>query len=225
MYRKALQEIANLKKDPILQEDYFTNQPYKSFIVANKFRQILLITDPFCFEWIENTLEYHSTLLKRRKQPTVISTSDGVYVFGGLANKTTSDFLPNGGKKWQDGPPIPEPGHWNGDGVEFENTESEKELILIGSYDENNETSKIVLKYNFETKEWTELGKLLSQRKGRISVTYSMKTIYVTDKEPETDENSGGNEETVEVISLSNGFSSKIISKVDFLKTNNKGMI
>ena len=79
--------------------------------------------------------------------------------------------------------------------------------------------------YNFETKEWTELGKLLSQRKGRISVTYSMKTIYVTDKEPETDENSGGNEETVEVISLSNGFSSKIINKVDFLKTNNKGMI
>ena len=201
-----------------MQEDYFTNQPYKSFIVANKLKQILLITDPFCFEWIENTLEYHSTLLKRRKLPTVISTSDGVYVFGGLLNKTTSDFLPNGGKKWQVGPSIPEPGHWNGDGVELENNESEKELILIGSYDKDNITSKRVLKYNFETKEWTELGKLLSQRKGRISCTYSMKTIYVTDEEPKTDENSRGNEETVEVISLSNGFSSKIISKVDFLK-------
>ena len=184
--------------------------------MANKLKQILLITDPFCFEWIENTLEYHSTLLKRRKLPTVISTSDGVYVFGGLLNKTTSDFLPNGGKKWQVGPSIPEPGHWNGDGVELENNESEKELILIGSYDKDNITSKRVLKYNFETKEWTELGKLLSQRKGRISCTYSMKTIYVTDEEPKTDENSRGNEETVEVISLSNGFSSKIINKVDF---------
>ena len=219
MYRKTLQEIAELKKDPILQEDYFTNQPYKSFIMANNFKQILLITDPFCFEWIENSLEYHSTLLKRRKQPTVITASNGVYVFGGLPNKTTSDFLPNGGKKWQVGPTIPEPGHWNGDGVEVENAKSEKEIILIGSYNEKDPTLKKVLRYKAATNEWTELGKLKTRRKDGISVTYSMKRIYVTDKKLNADENSGGIEETTEVISLCNGFSSKIISKVDFSKT------
>ena len=124
-----------------------------------------------CYKLVNGSWEKQSPLTQPRKWAVGITMADGIYVFGGSESPCTSDFLPNGQKEWQEGPALLTPGIERGHGVAISPTE----LLLVGGWD----TPKKILKYNIESRNWTEIGSLLVGRDhhrcffhgGRVVVT------------------------------------------------------
>ena len=102
-------------------------------------------------KWVQ-----HSELLKERYHSSAVTMPNGVYIFGGEGSAYKSEFLPNGSNTWQEGPEIQGSGITHGCIAKLSDTE----IILIGSKTD----MEMIKKYNFETQEWTDLGKLIQKR-------------------------------------------------------------
>ena len=98
----------------------------------------------------------HSELLEERYHSSAVTMPNGVYIFGGEGSSYKSEFLPNGSNIWKEGPQIEGSGITHGCIAKLSDTE----IILIGSKTD----MEMIKKYNFETNEWTDLGKLVQKR-------------------------------------------------------------
>ena len=127
-------------------------------------KQVLVFKDG---KWI-----HHSNLTEQRVYSVVVQMPNGIYVFGGMHNPETSEFLPNGSKEWQPGPCLPGEGIWKGSGVSI----SQHDLVLVGG---NNTflCQERLLKFNIITQEWTLVANL--KNFGNTSCAIYKNSIFV----------------------------------------------
>jgi len=90
------------------------------------------------------TWKEHSSLREVREGSVGITLPGGSYIFGGMQNPRTSEFLPANSQTWEEGPAIYGDGIDRGCGVKVNDTA----LLLIGGYSGGRE-SKQVLMYSF----------------------------------------------------------------------------
>ena len=137
---------------------------------------------------------HHSELGGARIGSVVVTMPDGIYVFGGMHNAETSEFLPNGQNIWQEGPSLPKKGIWAGSGVPI----SQHELVLVGGYS----TEKRVMKFNILTQEWTFWDNLATGRFNHSCAFYKDSIIV-------TGGSFGLSGHTTDIIEVSNGTNRK----------------
>jgi len=146
-----------------------------------------------CYKLVNGKWQKQSPLTQPRNNAVAITMADGIYVFSGWGSPLTSDFLPNGQSQWQVGPAVPEPGIKDGHGVAISPTE----LLLVGGYN----TFNNILKYNIESRTWTEFGSLLEGRLNHRCFFHGGKVVVV-----------GGYLalNSTEIINISDGTSRKV---------------
>ena len=152
-----------------------------------------------CFILEKENWVHHSTLSKARCSAIAITMPDGIYVFGGCGvNSTTSEFLPNGSKVWEQGPEIPEPGLWDTSGIKV----SDEELLIIGGQACLFQPAlSRIMKYNIVTKAWTILDDLNLGRESHACAILGDKVIVCGGMN--FDYQGGGYLSSTEVISIS----------------------
>ena len=126
-----------------------------------------------CLEMKQNNWEHHSSNLnEKRRLASAVSMPTGVFIFGGEESKTTWEWLPSGTKVWKNGGTIPGSGFREGCAVQT----SKNEIALIGGED----TEKQILKFNIESKKWTNYGNVLKQDRKFHSCVLFDKQIIVS---------------------------------------------
>ena len=148
-----------------------------------------------CYKLVNDKWQKQTPLTQPRMFAVGITMADGIYVFGGKDSPLTSDFLPNGQSEWQAGPAIPEPGIKYGHGVAISPTE----LLLVGGM----ETMKKILKYNIESRTWTDMGSLLQGR-------HTHKCFFHGGNIVVTGGYGGGYLKSTEIVNVSDGTSRKV---------------
>ena len=150
--------------------------------------ELMVIAATYCFIFENGSWIHHSSLSTDRRNAIVVSMPRGIYVFGGHYSPYTSEFLPNGQIKWQEGPKIPEPGiQWlGGYGAPISSNEL---IIIIGCFTN-------VMKLNIDSQEWTNVENLLKGRCHQQYVLFKNKIIVCGGYYGET---------STEIIDLSNG--------------------
>ena len=156
---------------PPLPEVAYKREFFPTLIFTN-IHQLMFFTWKKC--WVlkkcKNKVNwaYHSELKHTRKAGLVLKMSKGIYVFGGqnLLGTHTSEFLPNGTKKWIDGPKLPNEvfgklSKKGGFGTKVFGSTcalaiSSNELLMAGVHD----YSDLIMKLNVDTQEWTDIGTL-----------------------------------------------------------------
>jgi len=159
-----------------------------------------------CLELKDNQWQEHSNLIYKRESASAVSMPEGIFLFGGgPLSKTTWGWLPSGTNQWQ----IRNAyfiKSWGGRyGLEISEACAVKindiEILIIGGY----ENRKRVLKFNSNTKEFTNLGDdVLNQGRIRHACTLYENQIII----------SGGR------ISSFNGLSSTEIINLNDLTTS-----
>ena len=122
-----------------------------------------------CLELKDNQWQEHSNLKNSRSYASAASMPGGIFLFGGMDSRTTWEWLrlPSGTNQWQSGNTnIPGIGDDRGCAVMINDTE----ILLIGGVLGN---FKRVLKFNTNTKEFTNLGDVLNlERWGHACTLY-----------------------------------------------------
>ena len=106
-----------------------------------------------CLQLKEKLWVHHSDLVESRRYATAITMAKGTFIFGGLDSPTTWEWLPSGSSTWVQGGNIPDPGFERGCGIQIFKSEI---LLFGGKY-----STQRILKFNVETKEWTEMDEKL----------------------------------------------------------------
>jgi len=139
-----------------------TGISWKPSLVQTSEEEILLCggygNSQKCLELKNNQWQDHSNLKNKRTRASAVSMLGGIFLFGGRRSRssTTWEWLPSGTNQWQSGNiSIPGNGFKNGCVVKI----NDIEILLIGGY----KTYQRVLKFNTNTKEFTNLGDVLNQ--------------------------------------------------------------
>ena len=159
---------------PPLPEEAYKREFFPTLIFTN-IHQLMFFTWKKCWvlkkckskvQWL-----YHSQFKHTRKAGLVIKMSKGIYVFGGqnLLESHTSEFLPNGTKKWIDGPKLPKEVFASTCALAI----SPNELLMAGKRNWKN----LIMKLNVETEEWTEVGSL--EGKVHTMAVFNNKVVIV----------------------------------------------
>ena len=110
-----------------------------------------------CLELKDNQWHFHSNLKTFRYYASAVSMPGGIFIFGGNS-ATTWEWLPSRTNLWQSGSTnIPGYGLFIGCAVKI----NDNEILLIGG----KYAYKRVLKFNTNTKEFTNLGDVLKQER------------------------------------------------------------
>ena len=140
---------------PPLPEDAYKREDFPTLIFTED-QQLIFFTWQTCWvlkKW-RNMVQWarHSRFNIARKHGLVLKMSKGIYVFGGenLLGRNNSEFLPNGAKKWVDGPKLPKEVVESSCALAI----SSNELLMAGKRDH----STLIMKLNVDTKEWTDIG-------------------------------------------------------------------
>ena len=125
-----------------------------------------------CLELKDNQWQEHSSLKNERIHASAVSTPGGIFIFGGNDSRTTWEWLPSGTYQWQNGNTnIPGEGFYRGCAVKINDTE----ILLIGG----RETYKRVLKFNTNTKKFTNLGDVLNQGRMHHACTLFKEKVII----------------------------------------------
>ena len=125
-----------------------------------------------CLVLLQNrTWVFHSQLIKIRYDAGAVAMNDRVYMLGGSKSPTTSEFLPTGKTKWQNGPNIPAPGFDYGCVVK----KSDFEIILIGGSKLQKKSKIFLLDTNKSS--WKTLGELREARFGHACAVINGKIV------------------------------------------------
>ena len=159
---------------PPLPEEAYKREFFPTLIFTN-IHQLMFFTWKKC--WVlkkcKNKVQWmhHSEFKHTRKAGLVIKMSKGIYVFGGqnLLESHTSEFLPNGTKKWIDGPKLPKEVFASTCALAI----SPNELLMAGKRNWKN----LIMKLNVETEEWTEVGSL--EGKVHTMAVFNNKVVIV----------------------------------------------
>ena len=147
-----------------------------------------------CLKLDNNKWQEHSRLKNtRHDDASAVSMPGGIYIFGGNYSRTTWEWLRSGTNQWQIGnSTIPGFGFSDGCAVKI----NDNEILLIGGQD----TYKRVLKFNTNTKTFTNIGNVLNQYKAFPACTlFQEKVIIAGGKDL-----SGKFSNSTEIINLNN---------------------
>ena len=126
-----------------------------------------------CLELKNNQWQEHSTLKNQRTFASAVSMPGGIYIFGGDLSITTWEWLPSGTNQWQSGTTIiPGDRFEMGCAVKI----NDKDILLIGGH----LTYKQVLKFNTNTKAFTNLGDVLNQERSDHACALYQDKVIIT---------------------------------------------
>ena len=148
----------------------------ESSLILTQNQDILLCggsnNEKTCLEMKQKNWEHHSNLYEKRRFASAVSMPTGVFIFGGDLSKTTWEWLPSGTKVWKNGGTIHGSGFKRGCAVQT----SKNEIVIIGGLGTKNQ----VLKFNIESKKWTNYGNVLKQGRFRHSCVFFDNQIIVS---------------------------------------------
>ena len=126
-----------------------------------------------CLELKNGQWQDHSKLKNKRWYSAAVYMPEGIFIFGGEGSRSsiTWEWLPSGTNQWQNGNTIiPGYGLREDCAVNIDDTN----ILLIGG----GKTNKRVLKFNTNTKEFTNLGDVLNEgRYGHACQVFKNKII------------------------------------------------
>ena len=127
-----------------------------------------------CLELKDNQWqEEHSNLKNSRRYASAVSMPVGILLFGGEDSRTTWEWLPSGTNQWQSGTTIiPGDRFEMGCAVKI----NDKDILLIGGH----LTYKQVLKFNTNTKAFTNLGDVLNQERSDHACALYQDKVIIT---------------------------------------------